>query len=104
MIKISGTIEKTFETTKHIQKNGEVFEKRLFWLHDKSDKFPNTYQMELWKSDCPMLDNYKEGDYVTVYIDLKGKKFIGKDGQDIVTNSLKCWNFEKDGISLKKIT
>ena len=75
MIKISGTIEKIFETTKHLQKNGEFFEKRLFWLHDKSDKFPNIYQMELWISDCPLIDNYKVGDYVTTYIDLKGKKW-----------------------------
>ena len=102
MIKVSGTITKVFDILKFKKSDGSIFEKRLFWLEDKSDKYPNEYQMELWLSDCSMLDNYKVGDYVTTYIDLKGKKWE-KDGKEGITNTLKCWNIEKDGVAFKEI-
>ena len=99
MIKIFGTIEKIFPT--EIKGNG--FEKRIFWLKDNDEKFPNTFQLECWKADTPMLDSYSIGDKVTCYIDLKGKIFPGRDGEDKVTNSMKCWNIEKEGKNWKKM-
>ena len=99
MIKIFGTIEKIFPT--EIKGNG--FEKRIFWLKDNDEKFPNTFQLECWKADTPMLDSYSVGDKVTCYIDLKGKLFLGRDGEDKVTNSMKCWNIEKEGKTWKKM-
>ena len=99
MIKIVGKIEKVFP--KQTLSGG--FEKRVFWLNDESDKFPNTFQLELWKADADMIDKYQLGDTVTCYIDLKGKVFTGKDGEERVTNTIKCWNIEKDGELSKKM-
>lgn len=99
MIKITGKIEKVFP--KQTLSGG--FEKRVFWLDDQAENFPNTYQFELWKSDVEMIDKYKEGDVVTCFVDLKGKKFTGKDGEERITNTIKCWNIEKDGETYKKI-
>ena len=98
MIKIFGTIERIFPT--EIKGNG--FEKRIFWFKD-DDKYQNTFQLECWKTDTPMLDDYKVGDQVTCYIDLKGKAFTGRDGEEKITNSMKCWNIEKNGKTWKKI-
>ncbi len=98
MIKLSGKIKEIFPTESFTS-----FEKRLFWLEEVAERFQNTWQLELWNADCPMIDNYKKGDYVTCYIDIKGKSFLRKDGTDGVMNSLKCWNFEKDGKSIKEI-
>jgi hypothetical protein len=97
MIKISGTITKVFDTL-----TIKDFQKRLFWLEDKSDKYPNVFQLELWKSDCSMIDSYDTGDFVTIYLDLKGKHW-SKDGKEGITNTLKCWNIEKDGVPFKEI-
>jgi hypothetical protein len=100
MDKLSGIITKKFDT----QSFG-TFEKRKFWLEEvtNSERFPNTWELELWKADCSLLDNYKVGDYVICYIDIKGKIIPkGKDGE-WVANSLKCWNFEKEGTLAKKI-
>ena len=49
-----------------------------------------------------MIDSYDLGDYVTIYIDLKGK-YWSKDGKEGITNTLKCWNIEKDGVPFKEI-
>ena len=97
MIKITGTIKKinNIETFKD-------FDKRTFWIEDVSDKFPNTYQLELWKADCPMIDKYKVDDIITAYIDLKGR-YWKKEDREGVLNTLKCWNIEKDGVFEKEI-
>lgn len=99
MIKINGTIKKILPT----QTLSGGFEKRIFWMQDDDPKFPNTFQLECWKADTIMLDEYKVEDKITCYIDLKGKQFPGRDGEDKVTNTLKCWNIEKDGKLWKKI-
>ena len=97
---LSGTIIKKFET-----KNFGTFEKRLFWLQEvtNSERNPNTWELELWKGDCELLDRYNEGDYVICYVDIKGKIIPNGRNGDWVANSLKVWNFEKDGVTAKKI-
>lgn len=97
MIKLSGKIKKIFN-----KETFQSFEKRTFWLEDVSDKFPNTWQLELWKADIDMIDHYSEGDFVTVYIDIKGK-YWSRDGKEGVMNTLKCWNIEKEGKPFKEI-
>ncbi len=97
MIKLSGKIKKVFD-----KETFSNFEKRTFWLEDVSDKFPNTWQLELWKTDVDMIDHYAVGDFVTVYLDIKGK-FWSRDGKEGVMNTLKCWNIEKEGKPFKEI-
>jgi hypothetical protein len=99
MNKLSGNVLKIFDTVQYGN-----FEKRKVWLEEvtNSDRSPNVWELELWKGDCEMLDNYKEGDYITCYVDIKGKVINAKD-KDWVANSLKVWNIEKDGITAKKL-
>jgi Domain of unknown function (DUF3127) len=98
MLKIEGKIKKVFDSVTYTN-----FEKRIFWLDDCAEKFRNIYALELWKNDCTMIDNYKEGDFIIAYIDLKGILWEEKDGKEQVKNTLKCWNIEKDGVTFKKI-
>lgn len=99
MIKISGKIKSIFES-----ETFGNFEKRVMWLEEVSDKYPSTWQLELWQTDCPMADSYNVGDYVTCYIDIKGKAYTNKTtGNEAVMNTLKCWNIEKDGKTYKEI-
>ena len=97
MIKVSGKIKEIFPT-----ETFGTFEKRVVWLEEVADKYANTYSLEIWGTDCPMVDSYKVGDYVTAFVDLKGK-YYEKNGKEGVINSLKCWNFEKDGKSYKEV-
>ena len=98
MIKITGTIKKILPT----QTLSGGFEKRIFWIED-DDKFKNTFQLECWKADTIMMDDYNVDDKVICYIDLKGKLFLGRDNEEKVLNSMKCGNIEKDGKLWKKI-
>ena len=100
MIKISGKIKSVFEAETFGTE--KTFEKRNFWLEDISEKYPNTWQLELWQQDCPMIDSYNVGDFVTAYIDIKGK-YWERNGKEGVMNTLKCWNIEKEGKPYKEI-
>lgn len=100
MIKISGKIKRVFEAETFGTE--KTFEKRNFWLEDISEKYPNTWQLELWQQDCPMIDSYNVGDFVTAYIDIKGK-YWERNGKEGVMNTLKCWNIEKEGKPYKEI-
>lgn len=97
MIKLTGKIKRKFDA----QVFGN-FEKRVLWLEEETnnERYPNTWQIELWKEDVKMLDSYEEGDFVTCYVDIRGKlvpKDKSRDGDEWVSNTLKCWNMEKDG-------
>lgn len=98
MIKLSGKIKKVFDTETY-----NNFSKRVFWLEETSEKFANTFQFELWKQDTDMIDHYKVGDFVTVYLDIKGKHWQNDSGKEGVMNTLKCWNIEKEGKPYKEI-
>lgn len=98
MFKLQGKIKKVFPT-----ETFNNFEKRIFWLDSGHEKYPNTWCLELWKNDTKMIDNYQEGDFITAYIDIKGKYWVRHDGKEGVMNSLKCWNIEKDGVTFKEI-
>jgi hypothetical protein len=97
MTKLSGVIKKVFNT-----ESFGNFEKRIFWIEEIQEKYKNIFQLELWKKDVAMIDNYKVGDYVTVYIDIKGKHWQSGEKEGVM-NSLKCWNIEKDGVLFKEI-
>lgn len=100
MIKISGKIIEILDSqTFGVEK---TFEKRNFWIEEISDKYPNTFQLELWQQDCDMINSYNVGDFITAYIDLKGKLWE-KNGNKGVMNTLKCWNIEKEGKLYKEI-
>ena len=102
MIKLEGKINKIGDTEARGNPD-KPFYKRIFWLSEVSENYPNFWQLELWQDDCKLIDNYKVGDFVTCYIDIKGQKWKKGDGTEVVMNSLKCWNFEKEGKSLKEI-
>jgi hypothetical protein len=102
MIKLSGKIKNLQETISY--GNEKKFDKRVFWLQEATGEYPNCWLLEFWQDDCKMGDSLDEGDYVTCFIDIKGKIYTKKDGSgESVINSLKCWNIEKDGKAFKEI-
>lgn len=103
MIKLTGVV-KGLQQTISYGSNDKPFNKRIFWVQEITDMYPSTWQLEFWQDDCNMGDSLNEGDFVTCYVDIKGKLFAKKDGSgDGVINSLKCWNIEKDGKPFKAI-
>ena len=103
MIKLSGKITQ-MNPMESFGTREKPFKKVLFWLQEISDMYPNTWQLEFWQEDCTMASSYSVGDFVTCYVDIKGKTFEKRDGSgQAVINTLKCWNVEKEGKTYKEI-
>lgn len=85
IITLKGRIEKIFDPKVY----GNV-EKRLFWLFEDKELYPNTWELELLDSKCGLIDDYQAGDYIICKVDIIGRKW-SKDGKSGVFNSLKCW-------------
>lgn len=97
MLKLEGKIAKVFEKT------DKGFEKRMFYLDDCAEKFRNMFVLELWKSDCSMIDSYNVGDWIIAYVDIKGISWTDERGEVLAKNTLKCWNIEHNGKTHKPI-
>jgi hypothetical protein len=50
-----------------------------------------------------MIDNYKVGDFIIVYFDIKGISWTDSKGDVLAKNTLKCWNIEHNGKTHKPI-
>lgn len=91
---LRGIIQTIFE----VQKIGD-FWKRVFWLQEMksaTNKWPNTWELELWHEDTGDIDMHKVGDAVRCHVDVEGK-LLTKRGTDheFIINILKCWKIEK---------
>lgn len=95
---IQGTIVKIFDE----QIFGENFKKREFVVRTKED-YPQDVKLELTQKYLEALEDYAEGDEVTVKFNLKGKEYKGN-----YYNNLSAWKIQKmkdapeDNVSDKK--
>jgi hypothetical protein len=70
------------------------FEKRVLWLDETTEKYPQTYTIEFIQGDVNTLDAFKEGQEVECHINLRGRH-SEKNGKEYVFNSLQCWRIKK---------
>lgn len=82
---IQGTIVKIFDE----QIFGENFKKREFVVRTKED-YPQDVKLELTQKYLEALEDYAEGDEVTVKFNLKGKEHKGN-----YYNNLSAWKIQK---------
>jgi hypothetical protein len=91
---LQGVILKIKETQKI-----RDFWKREFWLQEmktEQNKYPNVWTLELWHDDTMEIDNFKKGDSVRCYVDIKGKLLTKKGtDQEFIINTLRCWQIQK---------
>ena len=91
---ITGSIRKITPVQEITGKSGNTFAKRILVLdaarydtHTGERKFDNYPSFEFSGDAMKQLDNYKEGDYVTVSYDINGREF-----EDPKTHDVKYFN------------
>lgn len=89
--KITGMIEKIFPT----QQINATFKKREFILMVQDGEYTNHIKIEALKEKTELLDQYAEGQEVTISFNLNGRVYE-KDGKTMYFNSLKLWKFEDE--------
>lgn len=64
---------------------------RLFVIQTDG-RYPQPVKFQLTNDRCDIIDNFKEGDYLTVHFDIQGNEWEGK-----IINNLNAWKIEKPG-------
>jgi hypothetical protein len=82
MYEATGTIKVIFDT----QTFPSGFTKREFVVTTGDSQYPQDIKFELIKDKCSWLDNFQQGQDVTVSFDIRGNEFKGK-----YYVNLNCW-------------
>lgn len=73
----------------------EKFALREFVIETK-EQYPQSIVLQVSQDKCKVLDNYKLGDLVQVSINVRGRKWTDKNGQDRFFNTLEVWKITNE--------
>lgn len=91
-LQLTGFIEKIFD----LETFDSGFQKKNILLTTKTD-YPSTYLIEFLKDRSDLPDAYKEGEDVTVHINLQSRKWTSPAGEDKYFTSITGWKIAREG-------
>lgn len=91
MLKAEGVIQKITE----VQQVSEKFKKRTFVL-TVGDQYPQPVEFQLSQDKTELIDNFAEGEKVSVSFNLRGKEWINPQGEAKYFTTLDAWKIESN--------
>ncbi len=85
-MELKGTIHKVFDT----QTFATGFQKREFVLKTE-EQYSQPILIELLADKIDIIDSFKQGDEVTVGINIVGREWVSPQGETKYFNSIKAW-------------
>jgi len=82
---IEGKLHKRFDT----EQKSEKFRAREFVIETNDGKFPQMIKFQLTQDKCEAIDDFNEGDQITVHFDLRGREW-----NDRYFTNLNAWRIE----------
>ena len=79
---------------KEVQQITDTFSKKEFVVTDNAPEYAKFINFELVRDNISLLDNFIEGQEVTVNFNLEGRLWTNKEGVEKCFNSLKAWKVE----------
>lgn len=90
-MEVKGTIKRLFEA----QQVTDSFKKRNLHLVT-NENYPQILEIQFVQDKCILLDSVKEGDSVSISINLKGREWENpSEGQIKVFNTIEGWQIQK---------
>ena len=89
-MELSGSITKIFDT----QQITGSFRKREVVVTTE-EQYPQPILVEFTQDRTNLLDNFSEGDKVTIGINLRGREWTSPQGETKYFNSIQGWRIEK---------
>ena len=82
---VEGKLHKVFPT----EQKTDTFRAREFVIEIEQGNYPQFIKFQLVQDRCDVIDEYKEGDMLKVYFDLRGRQW-----QDKFFTNLQAWRVE----------
>lgn len=96
-MQLQGTIKKIGDT----QTFASGFQKREMILLTQ-EQYPQPISIEFLQDKCDLLDNVKEGQFATVYINVRGREWADPKGEVKYFNSIVGWKIENEPTKVEK--
>ena len=96
-MELQGTIKKIGDTQTFIS----GFQKREMILLTQ-EQSPQPISIEFLQDKCDLLDNVKEGQFATVYINIRGREWTNPQGEVKYFNSITGWKIENEPTKVEK--
>jgi len=73
----------------------DSFKKREFIVeYAENPQYPQFLKFELIQENCSLLDDFKQGQEIEIYFNLKGRKWTDPKGVDKYFNTLQAWKLQ----------
>ena len=96
-MQLQGTIKKIGDT----QTFASGFQKREMILLTQ-EQYPQPISIEFLQDKCDLLDNVKEEQFATVYINVRGREWADPKGEVKYFNSIVGWKIENEPTKVEK--
>jgi hypothetical protein len=93
--KIKGTVYKVSQE----EIKSEKFKKRDVILEVIEGTYKQYLTVQFSNAKCDLLNNVRQGDMISVSINLKGRLWTGADGIEKSFNTLEGWQIESDSLA-----
>lgn len=92
--KIKGTVYKVSQE----EVKSEKFKKREVILEVVKGEYKDYLTVQFSNAKCDLLNNVRQGDMISVSINLKGRLWTGNDGVEKGFNTIEGWQIEVDSL------
>ena len=95
VLKIKGTVYKVSQE----EIKSEKFKKREVILEVIEGTYKQHLTVQFSNAKCDLLNNVRQGDMISISINLKGRLWTGNDGIEKGFNTLEGWQIESDSLA-----
>lgn len=95
VLKIKGTVYKVSQE----EVKSEKFKKRDVILEVIEGTYKQYLTVQFSNAKCDLLNNVRQGDMISVSINLKGRLWTGADGVEKSFNTFEGWQIESDSLA-----
>jgi hypothetical protein len=95
VLKIKGTVYKVSQE----EVKSEKFKKRDVILEVIEGTYKQYLTVQFSNAKCDLLNNVRQGDMISISINLKGRLWTGPDGIEKSFNTFEGWQIESDSLA-----
>jgi hypothetical protein len=95
VLKIKGTVYKVSQE----EIKSEKFKKRDVILEVIEGTYKQYLTVQFSNAKCDLLNNVRQGDMISISINLKGRLWTGADGIEKCFNTFEGWQIESDSLA-----
>lgn len=90
-MKLNGTIVKIEDEVQM-----KDFRRRSFVIETSDKGYSNFITFELYKTNCDLINKFKENEKVIVDFNVNGRKWVNQQGEEKFFNTLLAWKITPD--------